>query len=283
MNLTICDPVKVLVADDQPDVLEALQLLLKNEGFVAELVNSPDAVVHALERDRFDLLLIDMNYARDTTSGCEGLELLQRIRAIDSALPVVVMTAWGNVDLAVESMQTGGRDFIQKPWDNKRLIATLRRHVVEGQVVRDRMRREQASLSLTREVAEAKEIQEQLLSSGVTRVPGCDVRATWRPANGLGGDYFDVIPLNHSTVAFCIADVCGKGVPAALVMAQVRATVRVLAPKTARPSGFVPATQPAGVGERATWKVHYDVLRRSRHCSEAALLHQCRASSTGSD
>jgi DNA-binding NtrC family response regulator len=117
---------RILIADDQPDVLEALRLLLKGEGFQTEAACSPAATLRALESGDYDVALIDLNYARDTTSGQEGLDLLTRIRALDSALPVVVMTAWGSVELAVEAMRRGARDFVQKPWENTRLLSILR-------------------------------------------------------------------------------------------------------------------------------------------------------------
>jgi DNA-binding NtrC family response regulator len=109
---------RVLIADDQPDVLEALRLLLKGEGFQIESATSPAGILAALETREYDVVLMDLNYTRDTTSGQEGLDLLSRIQGIDGMAPVVVMTAWGSVDLAVEAMRRGARDFIQKPWDN---------------------------------------------------------------------------------------------------------------------------------------------------------------------
>ena len=115
-----------MIADDQPDVLEALRLLLKGEGFEIETAHSPAGILAALEARDFDVVLMDLNYTRDTTSGQEGLDLLARIRAIDSTVPVVVMTAWGSVDVAVEAMRRGARDFIQKPWDNARLLTIVR-------------------------------------------------------------------------------------------------------------------------------------------------------------
>lgn len=120
---------RLLIADDQRDVLEALRLLLKPEGFVIEAVTSPAGVLDALESRDFDAALIDLNYTRDTTSGQEGLDLLSRIQANDSTLPVIVMTAWGSVDVAVEAMRRGARDFIQKPWENARLLTVLRTQV----------------------------------------------------------------------------------------------------------------------------------------------------------
>jgi len=126
----------ILVADDQPDVLEALRLLLKAEGFQATTASSPSAVLTSVERGDFDLALIDLNYTRDTTSGQEGLDLLSRIGALDSTLPVVVMTAWGSVEGAVEAMRRGARDYIEKPWDNDRLLATIRTQVALARALR---------------------------------------------------------------------------------------------------------------------------------------------------
>jgi len=120
---------RVLIADDQTDVLEALRLLLKGEGFGIESANSPAGIMSALETSDFDVVLMDLNYTRDTTSGQEGLDLLSRIQANDPSTTVVVMTAWGSVDLAVEAMRRGARDFVQKPWDNARLLAILRTQV----------------------------------------------------------------------------------------------------------------------------------------------------------
>src|ERR1700723_3474753 len=119
-------PCRLLVADDQPHILEALHLLLKPEGYQLEMVRSPALVLEALARDSFDGVLVDLNYTRDTTSGQEGLDLVARVKEMDAELPVVVMTAWGNIDLAVEAMRRGAGDFIQKPWENARLLSILR-------------------------------------------------------------------------------------------------------------------------------------------------------------
>lgn len=117
---------RVLIADDQEDVLAALRLLLKPEGWATDCVTSPPAVLSALDQKEYDLLLMDLNYTRDTTSGQEGFELLSKVQQVDSMLPVVVMTAWGSVEIAVEAMRRGAKDFIQKPWDNARLIAIVK-------------------------------------------------------------------------------------------------------------------------------------------------------------
>src|SRR5882724_6113966 len=120
---------RVLAADDQQHILEAIELLLKPQGYKVDVVRSPELAREALSSVQYDAVLIDLNYTRDTTSGREGLDLLSEIVALDSTLPVIVMTAWGNVELAVEAMRRGARDFIQKPWENERLLAILRTQV----------------------------------------------------------------------------------------------------------------------------------------------------------
>jgi DNA-binding NtrC family response regulator len=127
---------RALIADDQPEVLEALRLLLKGEGIHSITVSSPAAILEALRSQHFDIVLMDLNYARDTTSGREGLDLLAEIQDVDKTLPVVVMTGWGSVDLAVEAMRRGVQDFVQKPWENERLLNTLRTHIALGRIVR---------------------------------------------------------------------------------------------------------------------------------------------------
>ncbi|MFZ0037216.1 MAG: sigma-54 dependent transcriptional regulator [Candidatus Acidiferrales bacterium] len=133
---------RILVADDQADVREALRLLLKSEGFETETVASPAAVLAALETREFDSILIDLNYARDTTSGQEGLDLLSNIRAKDGAVPIIVMTAWGSLELAVEAMRRGAKDFVQKPWENNRLLAILKTQIELAHAIRRSQRLE---------------------------------------------------------------------------------------------------------------------------------------------
>jgi DNA-binding NtrC family response regulator len=141
MKAAISTP-RVLIADDQADVLEALRLLLKGEGYQIEAVTSPAAILGALDTREFDVILMDLNYARDTTSGQEGLDLLNRINSIDSTLPVIVMTAWGSIELAVEAMRRGARDFVQKPWENARLLSILRTQIELGKSLRNEQRLE---------------------------------------------------------------------------------------------------------------------------------------------
>jgi DNA-binding NtrC family response regulator len=144
---------RVLVADDQPDVLEALRLLLKAAGFEIQTASSPAGVLKAVEEEDFGLVLMDLNYTRDTTSGREGLDLLSRLRELDPTLPTVVMTAWGSVEGAVEAMRRGARDYIEKPWDNERLLTTVRTHVELGQALRRSQRLEDENRHLKGEGA----------------------------------------------------------------------------------------------------------------------------------
>jgi DNA-binding NtrC family response regulator len=129
-------PIRILVADDQADVIEALRLLLKPEGFNIDTATSPQQLLRQLELKDYDVVLMDLNYTRDTTSGAEGLDLLQRIHTADESLPVVVLTAWGSVNVAVEAMRRGARDFVQKPWENERLLSIVRTQAELGRAIR---------------------------------------------------------------------------------------------------------------------------------------------------
>jgi DNA-binding NtrC family response regulator len=146
---------RILIADDQADVLAALRLLLKGDGYEIESASSPAGVLQAVDAQELDVVLMDLNYARDTTSGSEGLDLLTRIQTLDPTLPVVVMTAWGSVNLAVEVMRRGARDFIQKPWDNTRLLAVLRTQVELAAALRRGQRLEAENLTLRDSAADA--------------------------------------------------------------------------------------------------------------------------------
>ena len=134
---------RVLVADDQPDVREALRMLLKTEGFAVQLARAPGEILDALRESDFDVLLMDLNYTRDTTSGREGLDLLQQVQILDPSLPVVVMTAWSSVEVAVEAMRRGARDFVEKPWDNARLLSILSTQVELSRALRRGQRLEE--------------------------------------------------------------------------------------------------------------------------------------------
>ena len=374
---------RALIADDQPDVLEALRLLLKGEGYHTETVTSPAAVMEALKAQDFDVLLMDLNYARDTTSGQEGLNLLSQIRDLDATLPVVVMTAWGTIELAVQAMHQGVQDFVQKPWENDRLLNILRTQVGLGRSRRKSERlkvarktlgeeiqevfdlkalmkivsvhlqnaldsesvviftraphelaftvashtgiREEGIIRLRfelssplfqcagdvidvteqtlpepekfklekangvlvvplrmegsvvgficlggktsgqeydgedrnflaaivghigtalnhlrwqeqeREFQEAREIQQGLLPKVIPQIAGYEISGAWQPARAVGGDYFDVLRLSDTQLALCIADVVGKGMPAALLMSNMQAAVKAFASELISP------------------------------------------------
>jgi DNA-binding NtrC family response regulator len=183
-------PPRILAADDQPHVLSALRLLLRSEGFEIETAASPAAVYRAVEGRTFDALLIDLNYARDTTSGAEGLELLERLHAYDELLPVVVMTAWGSVDLAVAAMRLGARDFVQKPWENEKLLATLRTQVELGRALRKGQRLEAENRVLRGDdkrptlIAESRAMRSVL--EAIARVGPSDASVLITGENGTG-------------------------------------------------------------------------------------------------
>jgi sigma-B regulation protein RsbU (phosphoserine phosphatase) len=237
---------RILIADDQPDVLKALCLLLKGHGYSTETVTSPSDLLDALGRDEFDLLLMDLNYARDTTSGREGLDLLARIKAMESVPPIVVMTGWATVGIAVEAMQRGVTDFVEKPWTNTQLLEVLRKQITLG-----RERRESARLAVQEtqahqviatqfhqqehEIAEARAIQEGLLPKEIAQLPGYEIASAWQSARVVGGDYYDVLAFDDETFGLCIADVAGKGLPAAMLMSNLQAAVRGLASPSLSP------------------------------------------------
>src|SRR5712692_2104855 len=246
MDSEIIQP-RILIADDQQDVLDALRLLLKGHGYSIETVNSPADLLSAVARQEFDILLIDLNYARDTTSGREGLDVLGRLKELEDSPPVVAMTGWATVGLAVEAMQFGVSDFVEKPWTNTRLLEILRKQVEVGRDRRESRRhaeeeargREEALLHLQeqeREIAEAKAIQEKLLPREIPQMPGYEIAGAWQSARLVGGDYFDILPLDEQTLGICIADVAGKGMPAALLMANLQAAVRGLSSPSLAPS-----------------------------------------------
>ena len=384
MKTSDSSPPRTLIADDQPDILEALRLLLKGEGFQTEVVTSPAEVIEALKQQDYDILLMDLNYARDTTSGQEGLDLLAHVQALDSTLPIVVMTAWGSIELTVEAMRRGVRDFVLKPWENARLLHILRTQIENGHTLRkkERLKAERRLLSssifeaddlkkmlqlvaehleqalgsrgvaiFTRgprehnfavtarscaldeslgelkfepdtsflrmlnapleaepaylpeeekpeadeanktlivpikvkgeligficvggklsdeqydgddmkfidsvvdqmgmginnllargqqhELEEASAIQRGLLPKVIPQIQGYEISGAWRPAHVVSGDYFDVLKFDESRAALCIADVSGKGMPAALLMSNVQAAVKAFASATAAPA-----------------------------------------------
>ena len=209
-------PYRVLVCDDQPDVRDAMQLLLKGQGYEAVTVDSPRALLRQARSDEFDLILADLNYTRDTTSGEEGLEMLAGLEAQGNTAPVIVMTAWGSIELAVEAMRRGACDFVQKPWDNQRVLAAIRK-----QANSERGRRSELEIAAT--------VQQQLFPRTTHRLHTIDYAGHCVAARGVGGDYYDFLDLGDDSLGFVLADVSGKGVPAALLMANLQACFRTQA------------------------------------------------------
>jgi sigma-B regulation protein RsbU (phosphoserine phosphatase) len=231
---------RTLIADDEPDILAALRLLLKSDGYEPETVSSPAAVLEAIQLRQYDVVLIDLNYARDTTSGREGIDLISRIQAVDPSLPIVVMTAWGTVDLAVEAMRRGVRDFVRKPWENPRLLQILRKQVRHARARRNVQHRlaDQRRLEthLSSELSEARELQENLLTNTSSGIDGLQIAIKWQPAETIGGDYVAAFDLDHEHAAICVADVVGKGLPAALLMSNFQAALKSLASEHLSPA-----------------------------------------------
>ncbi len=218
---------KILIADDQPDVLLALGFLLKGAGSQTVPASSPAAVLEAVSKQPFDAVIMDLNYTRDTTSGQEGLELVSRLQQVAPNLPIIVMTAWGTIELAVEAMRRGARDFVLKPWDNNQLLHTLQAKIEEG----DRQVRLQAELNarqerLKQDMAIARQVQINLFPRGLRDVGNIEYAGLCVQAGEVGGDYYDFPDIGPDRLAAVIADVSGKGIPAALLMANLQATLR---------------------------------------------------------
>jgi len=207
-----------------------LRFLLKGADLDADFVTSPAAAIDRLQQRRYELLLADLNYTRDTTSAGEGLELVSRARTLDPHLPVVVMTGWGTIDTAVDAMRRGARSFVQKPWNNSTLVEILTREIEEGRAAR------QQSVRHEREQADARAIQRGLLPSTLPCIAEYGIAATWRPASGYGGDCYDALTFENDVLGLLIADVAGKGLPAALLMSNLQAAVRAFSEGAAPPA-----------------------------------------------
>src|SRR5215471_4093689 len=219
---TPSETARILIADDQQHILDSLEILLGAQGFSTAAVTHPSRVLHALETQQFDAVLMDLNYTRGTTEGGEGLELVSRIRALDSLLPIIVLTAWSSIDLAVDAMRRGASDFVQKPWDNQELLQKL-----QTQLSRAREQRRIQRLH-DEELQEARQIQDSLLPTELPQIQGFEIAAMTQPLRFVGGDYYSVIRIDDRHTAFCIADVAGKGMPAALLMSSLQAALQPL-------------------------------------------------------
>ncbi len=219
----------MLIADDQPDVIAALRLLVRQAGFDVDEATSINGIRERLAAGAYDLLLMDLNYARDTTSGIEGLDLIAELTARDHTLPIIVMTGWGTISTAVEAMRRGARTFVRKPWDNTALEQTIRAEIDAG------ITRREADAAATRERDDAQRIQRALLPSQMPRDERYDIAAIWQPALNCGGDCYDLLELGSGRLGLLVSDVAGKGVPAALLMANAQALLRAFADVAAPP------------------------------------------------
>lgn len=254
---------KVLVVDDQADVREALRLLLKGAGYAIETAESPsDALAAAAYRDH-DLIVVDMNYTWDTTSGEEGLRLLDHLRAQRRDVPIIAMTGWSTIELAVEAMHRGACDFVPKPWDNRQFLSIVKKHLnAEPAQARP----------LDAELAIARKVQRKLLPQPHFSAFGLDCECACLPAGEISGDLYDFFETDAGSMAFLLGDVCGKGIGAALLVANLQATIRGQRELAGDPSKlmqrvnylFFESTRPEhfatlfyGVFERGTRTIRY--------------------------
>jgi len=222
---------RVLIADDQRDVLHALRLLLKHHGFEIHEATDPDMAIAAVRQQDFDLVLLDLNYRLDTTSGREGLDLLSQIHAANAAIPLLVMTAWANTEIAIEAMRRGACDFVIKPWTNETLVESVKRHAHRAMLLKRKER--QAAY----EVEQVQEMFRRFVPTRVFSAPGVDVSATSENLGSVGGDYLEVLHSGDHT-AICVGDVIGKGFPAAFLLAGLHASAKPLIKKMPGPAEF---------------------------------------------
>jgi sigma-B regulation protein RsbU (phosphoserine phosphatase) len=212
----------ILVAEDQEHVREALAMLLRAHGYSVTLCASPNEALTAAQLKAPDLAVVDMNYQRDSTSGLEGLELIQHLRQVDGTVPIIALTAWGNVDLAVSAMKHGASDFIEKPWRNDTLLEKVKSLTRQGQQVRSSQRISE------HEREDAHQLQTRIVPQRHVSAAGIELFGDSIPAGTIGGDYFGVWQPAADSLHFCVADVSGKGTPGALIAAMLYASVSTL-------------------------------------------------------
>ena len=214
---------RVLIAEDQEHVREALAMLLRGSGYLVLLCASPREALDTAARQSFDLALVDMNYRRDSTSGVEGLNLIESLRQLDHTLPIAALTAWGNVDLAVNAMKSGASDFIEKPWRNDALLEKVSSLTRRGREVRSQHRISEY------EKQDAQQVQMRIVPRRHIVAGGVEIFGESVPFGNVGGDYFGVWQPTPETLHFCVADVSGKGTSGALIAAMLHASVSTLA------------------------------------------------------
>src|SRR5271165_5414708 len=251
------DKPTILIADDQEHVREALAMLLRGQGYSVILCASPNEALTAARAHTPDLALLDMNYQRDSTSGIEGLELIQHLRELDPTITVIALTAWGNVELAVSAMKHGASDFIEKPWSNDALkgkVASLIRHAEQARSSRRVSDYERQN---------AQQLQTRIVPQRHLVTHGVELFGDSVPAGTVGGDYFGVWQPTPDMLHFCVADVSGKGTPGALIAAMLYASVSTLSSSSNNPEAVltqVETTLRSQLGEGHYVTVFYGVL-----------------------
>ncbi len=223
------DNTTILIAEDQEHVREALAMLLRGEGYSVVLCASPGEALTAAREQTPDLALLDMNYQRDSTSGIEGLELIQHLRDLDGTIPIIALTAWGNVDLAVSAMKHGASDFIEKPWRNNALLEKVGSLIRRAQEIRSSQRVSDY------ERQDAQQLQTRIVPQRHVVTEGIELFGDSLPAGIVGGDYFGVWQPTPDVLHFCLADVSGKGTPGALIAAMLYASVSTLSSSSNSP------------------------------------------------
>ncbi len=256
------DKPTVLIADDQEHVREALALLLRGKGYAVVLCASPGEALAAARAHTHNLALLDMNYQRDSTSGIEGLELIQNLRELDPTLPIIALTAWGNVDLAVSAMKHGASDFLEKPWRNDTLLEKV------GSFIRhaEEMRSSKRVSDYERE--NAQQLQTRIVPQRHLVTHGVELFGDSVPAGTVGGDYFGVWQPAPDVLHFCVADVSGKGTPGALIAAMLYASVSTLSSSSNSPEivlAQVDSTLRNQLGEGHYVTIFYGVLDLQTH------------------
>lgn len=253
----ISDSRTILIADDQEHVREALALLLRAHGYAVVLCASPGEAIAAAREHAPDLALLDMNYQRDSTSGIEGLGLIEALRKLDAMRPIIALTAWGNVDLAVSAMKNGASDFIEKPWRNDALlekVGTMLRRAAE-------LRSSQRVSDYERQ--DAQQLQTRIVPRRHIVTHGIELFGDSLPAGVVGGDYFGVWQPTPDALHFCVANVSGKGTPGALIAAMLYASVSTLASSSNNPEiilAQVEATLREQLGQGHYVTIFYGVL-----------------------
>jgi len=263
---------EILIAEDQEHVREALAMLLRSRDYAVRQCSSPQEALAAVEHESVDLALVDMNYRRDSTSGAEGLDLIAALRQLDATLPVVALTAWGNVDLAVNAMRSGASDFIEKPWRNDALLEKVESLTRRGREVRSRQRVSDY------ENQDAQQVQMRIVPRRHVTTGGVELFGESVPAGVVGGDYFGVWQPSPESLHFCIADVSGKGTPGALIAAMLHASVSTLAMSgrdAATIVGEVEAILRDQIGEGHFVTLFYGVLNLTGHVLEYVNAGHC--------